>query len=531
MKFYKKYIITIVGIALALTSCTDRFANINDSEYGFTDNQLEQDFNHVRSLFAPMLNNIYTYDPAWKMQLQQNLIGDVYSGYMMPPTPFAGNINNMNYALVDGWNGFPWSIAYGEIMSNALKIKQRAESNYPQFYAWSLILKVEAMHRVSDIYGPIVYSAYGTENALISYDSQQAVYNKFFDELDIAVADLTARVNAGESSKFVGTDFTKYNGDYAQWVKFANSLRLRLAMRIAMADPVKAQQEAEKAINHPLGVFTSNGDNAIVASPKYNHPLIVINSAWNDIRMGAPMESILKGYNDPRISTYFQPSTVVSGEYKGIRNGIDIAAKSDYAVFSPLGDVIDTNEIVWMSAAEVYFLRAEGALRGWNMGDTAQNLYNMGISTSFEQHGVGGAATYTNDATSTAIPYVDPVNAVNNVPAGNPHLSTITIKWDNTASNEEKLEKIITQKWIAMFPDGQEAWSEFRRTGYPKLFTVVINNSNGEISTEDFIRRINFPRSEYDKNPEGVLTGVSHLGAGNPDTGGTRLWWDTGSNF
>jgi len=530
MKLYLKNFIMLLCTVFLLNSCTDRFEDLNNNEYGFTDEQLQQDFNNVRSLFGPMINNVYTYSPAWQTQLQQNLIGDVYSGYMMPPTPFASNINNMNYALVDGWNGFPWSIAYLNIMSSALKVEQRAKESAPQFYAWSLILKVEAMHRVSDIYGPIVYSAFGTEDSTVPYDSQQEAYNLFFQELDVAVADLTARVNAGETSTFTGTDFTTYNGDYGMWVKFANSLRLRLAIRISKVDPVKAQQEAEKAINHPLGVITSNAESAIAASTTFMHPLITINSAWNDIRMGAPMESILKGYDDPRIENYFEPSDIVSGEYKGIRNGIDIASKSDYVVFSPLGDAINTNEIVWMNAAEVYFLRAEGALRGWNMGGVAQDLYESGVNTSFDQNGSGGASAYLADNTSTAIPYVDPLNSTNNVNNGSPYLSTATVAWNDADSNELKLEKIITQKWIALYPDGQEAWSEFRRTGYPKLFPVVVNNSNGEISTTDFIRRINFVTAEYDGNPIGVQTGVDHLNG--PDTGGTRLWWDTGgSNF
>ncbi|SVD76187.1 uncharacterized protein METZ01_LOCUS429041, partial [marine metagenome] len=189
MKFNKKYILAaFTSIALILTGCTDKFADINDSEHGFSDEDLTQDFNHVKSLYEPMINNVYTYDPAWVTQLQQNLIGDVYSGFMMPPTPFAGNINNMTYALVDGWNGFPWSTAYSNIMTNALRVYQRtAEETNSPFYAWSLILKVEAMHRVSDIYGPIVYSEFGTEEATIPYDSQKDVYYKFFDELKTAV--------------------------------------------------------------------------------------------------------------------------------------------------------------------------------------------------------------------------------------------------------------------------------------------------------------------------------------------------------
>lgn len=528
MKFLKKYILTPLSIAVLLIGCTDRFDAINSPDHGFTDEQLEQDFNHVKALFEPMINNIYTYDPAWVTQLQQNLIGDVYSGYMMPPTPFAGNINNMNYALVDGWNGFPWSTAYGQVMINALRVEQRAKESAPAFYAWSLILKVEAMHRVSDIYGPIVYSQFGTEETTIPYDSQEAVYNQFFQELETAIGILTPLV--GGTSVFTGTDFTTYAGDYTSWVKFANSLRLRLAMRIVKVDPAKAQTEAEKSLAHSIGVMTANSESAVAASSKFNHPLTTINGAWNDVRMGAPMESILKGYNDPRLPVYFEPSTVVEGEYKGIRNGIDIPSKATYVGFSPLGSVIETNEIQWMPASEVYFLRAEGALRGWSMGGTAQDLYEAGITESFSQHGVGGASAYIADATSTAVPYIDPVNPANNVDAGSPYLSTASIAWDAAASDEEKLEKIITQKWIAIFPDGQEAWSEFRRTGYPKLFPVVVNNSGGTISTEAFIRRINFVQSEYNTNPNGVQTGIDALGG--PDNGGTRLWWDVDSgNF
>jgi hypothetical protein len=92
------------------------------------------------------------------------------------------------------------------------------------------------------------------------------------------------------------------------------------------------------------------------------------------------------------------------------------------------------------------------------------------------------------------------------------------------------LEQIITQKWISMFPDGQEAWSEFRRTGYPRIFPVVVNNSGGDIDTNIQIRRINFVENELNTNSANVQTAVGFLNG--PDNGGTRLWWDTGgSNF
>jgi hypothetical protein len=175
-----------------------------------------------------------------------------------------------------------------------------------------------------------------------------------------------------------------------------------------------------------------------------------------------------------------------------------------------------------MTSAEVFFLRAEAALRGWaNAGGTAKELYEKGITTSLNQWGVGDqAAAYINDATSKPAPYVDPKNAENNSPA----LSSITVKWDEAASADAKLERIITQKWLAIFPEGQEAWSEFRRTGYPKLFPVVHNESNGTINTAIQIRRISFPQAEYTGNQGEVQKAIQLLGG--PDNGGTRLWWD-----
>lgn len=105
-----------------------------------------------------------------------------------------------------------------------------------------------------------------------------------------------------------------------------------------------------------------------------------------------------------------------------------------------------------------------------------------------------------------------------------PAISDMTIKWDESDSNERKLERIITQYWIAQFPDATEAWTTFRRTGYPKLFPVVVNESGGLIATDIQTRRLPYPQSEYQTNNAEVAKAVLLLGG--PDTGGTRLWWD-----
>ncbi len=178
-----------------------------------------------------------------------------------------------------------------------------------------------------------------------------------------------------------------------------------------------------------------------------------------------------------------------------------------------------------MAASEVSFLKAEGALRGWNMGGTPSGFYNEGIALSFDLNGVSGSlGNYANDATSTEAPYIDLASATNNLPAGSPYLSKITIKWDDGATYQQKLERIITQKWLGLWPDGEEAWAEFRRTNYPVLMPVVVNNSQGTISTTDFIRRLPFSQDEYNNNKAEVTKAVTLLNG--PDNGGTRLWWD-----
>ena len=184
----------------------------------------------------------------------------------------------------------------------------------------------------------------------------------------------------------------------------------------------------------------------------------------------------------------------------------------------PIVDV--TTPIMWMNAAEVAFLRSEGALRGWSMGGTAEALYNEGITLSFAQLGASGADAYINNSSSMPASYVDPLGTYTYGGAA----STAKIKWDGSNDFETNLEQIITQKWIAMYPLGNEAWAEFRRTGYPKLMPVVLNKSGGTVNTEKMIRRLPYPDTEYTENAENIFNAIQMLGG--PDTGGTNLWWD-----
>jgi len=460
-------------------------------------------------------------------QVVQNLAGDIYSGYMGASNNWFGGANNTTYALIPGWYAGAFNRAFLSVMPAWLAVKKKTEgvSTAQHIFALAQIIKVEAMHRTTDMYGPLPYFQFGNGGLNTNYDSQQDIYYSFFTDLDSAVKVLSNYVQSYPGLKpLAGYDLI-YGGDYVKWIRFANSLKLRLALRIVYADAAKAKQYAEEAVSNPYGVLTSNEDNAVLKTAngvQIHNPLQVICFNFDDVRMGANMESFLKGYSDPRISFLFNKA-VTDNNYHGIRNGINIVNKSLYTnPFSTL-NVSSETPIRWMSAAEMYFLRAEGAVRGWNMGGLAQSLYQTGIQTSFDQWGAGSAANYISDSLSKPAAYIDPSSSSNNVNTG-ANLSTAIIKWKESDATELKFEKILTQKWIAMYPDGQEAWSEFRRIRYPKVFPVVVNNSGGLINTSTQIRRLPFPQSEYQSNGKGVATGVSLLGGA--DNGGTKLWWD-----
>jgi hypothetical protein len=525
--------VTLIGVLFALLSigCTQEFEKWNTNQNQATAAMLTEDDLTTGSFFVQMEKNVFPIpqEPnfgAEVYQEMQNLCGDIYSGYMGASGLWYSNANNTTYDLIPNWCSQAFSRGFVGVMPAWNAIKVASQNTAPQEYCMATIVKVEALHRIADMYGPLPYINFGNGALTNPYNDLKSVYYKFFDELNMAIDTLTTfNVQNPSATPLASYDFI-FHGNVVEWIKFANTLKLRLAMRIVYADPTKAQEEAESAVNNSIGVFTSVTDVALLqqsGTMTYDHPLWTICYNFGETRMGANMDSYLNGYSDPRISAYFDPSS--AGDYRGIRNGINITVKATYSAgpFSTL-NISEFSPIIWMGPAEAYFLRAEGALRGWKMGDTPQNLYNAGITTSFSYWGVSGASTYIN-STSLPAAYTDPENSANNVPIGSSYLSTIPVKWLTAGTFEQNLEQIITQKWIAGFPDGQEAWSEFRRTGYPKVFPVVVNLSpGGIISTTNEIRRLPFSSTEYANNPSGVAQGISELGG--PDNGGTKLWWD-----
>ena len=159
------------------------------------------------------------------------------------------------------------------------------------------------------------------------------------------------------------------------------------------------------------------------------------------------------------------------------------------------------------------------------MQGTAQENYEKGVRLSFQENGLtdAQATTYLNGTTSPA-PFVD-VQALYSAAAP----STVTVKWDNGASDEVKLERIITQKYLAIYPNGMEAWSEWRRTGYPRLIPANTNISDKGVITsdghKDGVRSWPYPQKEINENSANVQEAIRKYKKGS-NTANVNVWWD-----
>lgn len=549
---HKKNIYPLVLLGCFLTiifiGCTKDFEKDNTNPGALSP---EQAVSISATAVGPMEQNIFS-----NYQISQNLSADAFCGYFMCPDNFAGGLNNLHYYLKDNWNASGFNDQYKLIMAPFSKLLSAGLKNTsPQVWAVLMLVQIDAMGRVTDRFGPIPYTQAGSSISNIPYDDQKSLYMTFFSQLDTIVSALHTYISGPDSSvnDFGGYDLV-YGGNYKKWLKFANSLRLRYAIRISNVDPTDAQQQGEKALTDPGGFLENpgypNGDDAMVAqSGTRSNDLYVISTYGSDLGLGAVLGTYLTGYNDPRTPVYSIPATypTINGKTVGLRLGADVTVASSapyndgkhnytnnvLANYNYLNTFTKLAPQPIMVAAEVWFLRAEAALRGWNglTANDAKTFYETGIQTSMKQWGVS-IGNYLSDNKSVPANYTDPINNANNINA----LATTTIMWDAGATKEQMLEKIITQKWLALFPEGQEAWAEYRRTGYPKQFPVVqnlsegsFNGTNGGPITGD-VRRIPYPVAEYQSNKAAVTAAVAALGG--KDDGNTRLWWDTGKpNF
>ncbi|MFT3934464.1 MAG: SusD/RagB family nutrient-binding outer membrane lipoprotein [Chitinophagaceae bacterium] len=512
--------LSIVIIAASLAGCTKNFtatntdatkiATVGTAEYPYM-------FANALTSASPAINDYEIGEAALSLMYSQ--LG----------TQAAQSFTTDRYVIPQSWLPSSWNPFYTAVAPQLRTIIQNTDPASPE-NAVANIWWVWTFHRVTDDFGPIPYSQAANGQRYVKYDSQDSIYYDFFKRLDASVAVLKA--SAGKKP------FTTFDLIYraktdpaSAWLKFANTLRLRLAMRISKVDPTRAKTEAEKAVAD--GVMTAVADDAMLLKSttiyqEYN-PLSQI-TAWEDIRMSSTIESMQRGYNDPRMTIYFQPA-YATGQYHGFRNGLIVAEKVLQTNSRPYTSNFGTRwatqtNNAWtakyavsmdvMHAAEAYFLRAEGALNGWNMGgSSAQQLYETGIAMSMAQWGVTDQTAIANYTSNPATP-VPPGDGLNS-----PAVNDYPVLWSSDPTMQRK--QVAQQKWLALFPDGREAWAEVRRTTYPKLYPLV-HSDNPDLPVGKLIRRLPYLNDEKQTNTDAVNAAIKLLNG--PDNSATPLWWD-----
>lgn len=514
LKYNRTSWIALLAVALlAMQSCTDDFIRMNTNPDQVTDAQTEADYYNIGSKIKAMEGMVIpTQEHLY--QFYDLMVGCAFGGYAgETPDGWHNKFSTFNPELE--WTKAPFKTTFKETYPPYRSLLRLTDDPVP--VAIGHILRVAIMHRETDCYGPIPYSKMmenGEDALTAAYDSQETVYMKMFEELDAAWKALNANSNlpAAALSKYDGV----YQGDVKKWMKFGASLQLRMAIRLSFVKPQLAQMYAEDAVQK--GVIEDNADNAYMTVVE-NRSALCWND-WKDHRVSADILCYMNGYDDARRSAMF---TAVSGDqYIGIRRGIFTTNKEKYVSAFSNVKISSTDHYLWMNAAEVAFLRAEGAWNGWSMAGDANILYQRGVTLSFDEYKVSGADVYLLK-NATPAPYNDPMNMYN---VGAP--GSITPHWEDTDSPDahaRNYERIITQKWIAMFPNGIEAWAEYRRTGYPRLFPAVENQSGGTVNEKWGARRLVYPVDEYQENGTNVTQAVSSYLNG-PDNMGTRVWWD-----
>lgn len=525
---------------------------------------------------------------AHAYQFCYSLGPDNYVQYFCVPHydfPYSNFTLRSTYDMCKGSIGGPGSGFSSAKLYIAPLLNTEKIDSVPELKAIFLTLFNYSAIENADLFGPMPYEEFKAlrDKSPFKYNDVRTIYYGVKKNLDDAVACLKYyKDNRSEAYKqelanvmysyltIVNDPYSKTWEDMEPWIRFANSLKLRMAIHMSGIEPETAKAWAEEAVRD--GVIT-DVDNEVAIYPVFSgkdHPLVEI-TGWSDAVMGASFLNLLENLDHPYMKYLFTKNSVglakspqaVEGSscpattpansvYVGMRDGVapgegQAAANNPYCGYSMLDKAYLAQTqapLFLMKCSEVYFLLAEGALRGWNMGGTAKQFYEQGIrNASLESRSFTGnkynelVDDYLNVEDPKGIAYVDPQGLTPDMPS----VTKIGVKWNEGDSPEVKLEKIITQKYIASFPYSYESWVDLRRVGYPKLFPILgVADSDGTIKAgdskvqtkENIMRRIPWASDDPQTKEDIANTGLPALGEGATDTQGQHLWWDNGaSNF
>lgn len=525
---------------------------------------------------------------AHAYQFCYSLGPDNYVQYFCVPHydfPYSNFTLRSTYDMCKGSIGGPGSGFSSAKLYIAPLLNTEKIDSVPELKAIFLTLFNYSAIENADLFGPMPYEEFKAlrDKSPFKYNDVRTIYYGVKKNLDDAVACLKYyKDNRSEAYKqelanvmysyltIVNDPYSKTWEDMEPWIRFANSLKLRMAIHMSGIEPETAKTWAEEAVRD--GVIT-DVDNEVAIYPVFSgkdHPLVEI-TGWSDAVMGASFLNLLENLDHPYMKYLFTKNSVglakspqaVEGSscpattpansvYVGMRDGVapgegQAASNNPYCGYSMLDKAYLAQTqapLFLMKCSEVYFLLAEGALRGWNMGGTAKQFYEQGIrNASLESRSFTGnkynelVDDYLNVEAPKGIAYVDPQGLTPDMPS----VTKIGVKWNEGDSPEVKLEKIITQKYIASFPYSYESWVDLRRVGYPKLFPILgVADSDGTIGAgkpnvqtkENIMRRIPWASDDPQTKEDIANTGLPALGEGATDTQGQHLWWDNGaSNF
>ena len=504
---------------------------------------------------------------AHAYQRQYSLGPDLYAQYFtVPHKDFMYGTLTSTYNISAEFNGGPlgaYTMAKNQFMP---LLNHPLVDSIPEIKAINLLYYSIIAQEQADLSGPFTYlEDKKNSQEPEEYNDVKTIYYGIVENLNTIVACLEHFETRPDWYKETiqniivenfATGYGLLAGDMSlgSYIKLANSLKLRMALHIAKVEPATAQRWAEEAVAGGVIEDTYDQHGVIPMIYSFTHPLADISNAWGDLRLCASFESLMMSLDHPYAKYLFLPNaydipnkngvdTLKAGtRICGIRAGVLVGDGQTYALNKRQGYSTISTEVLaskrcpayFIKWAEVDFLRAEGALRGWNMGGTAQFFYERGIMNAYLEDPMSGSdySNYVNEymqrETPVAYTNVDPIGD------GSPweSVTKIGVKWNEADDNETKLEKIITQKYFALFPLSTEAWTEMRRTGYPKMFQVL-NTDDGDGSIAQgktgkeqvgIIRRIPWVPTDPISVNMVEFSGIPALGG--PDEQATRLWWD-----
>ncbi|MDF9830837.1 SusD/RagB family nutrient-binding outer membrane lipoprotein [Parabacteroides sp. PF5-6] len=471
-----------------------------------------------------------------------------------------GNWNLKNYFMNDDWNNRMFKRVQSNIAELNIVIRDLTAKGdeYRHSIAVAKIWRVYTAASGFDYFGPIPLPKYSEVEANPPYMSVKDGYAEFFRELEEAVSLLDqSSVNAiflDNSSDIV------FGNNAAKWRKFANSLRLRYALRLSEVDATTSAAEAAKAIasgvmddrsdaaklppkangdwgadynytmfqitwGGPL-LMTSSFEKLVTGIGGIDFPTTIVNKRKGLTDTPTPLSSVHPDKVDPRATIMFDPA-YKSGDWKGMPYGLSSTAfgtgEYESILYSEFGYIIH-NGAPYKSRPydvflyeEVCFLKAEAMHRGFVAGD-AKSEYEKGVYASFETWGAQGADQYL-------------ASTQKNLAGTSANFA------DLSGEGNTVLEKIITQKYLAAFPDvALESWNDKRRLNLPRMDVAIYRDealysqSNTNIKDPaNFIKRIQYPQAEIANNTTEYNKGVGLLGG--KDVVNTNIWWDNNANY